>query len=181
MTSEELVDLVDADGVVQKRRVAKSDIRTGKDAFLRAGLYQPIVVVVVVDYTGRVIGQVRGEGKGDDSPGEIDHVCGIVSSGESWLDAANREALEELGVHLTEIHMILRGVNTYQRHRTLAVARTVSEPRVVNEKEVARVVVARPSDYEDMAARGAVFVRGFFEDMAGAIAWLNGSMDTARD
>ena len=136
MKAVELVDLVDKDGNARMPGVRRIEVKNRKEELLAQGLYQPIVVVIVFDDAGQIIAQVRGEAKGDDDSGFIDHVCGVVASGETWQVAAAREAAEEIGVELDEIRLVDRRVNVYKRYRTLATARTFSQPKVLNPAEV---------------------------------------------
>jgi 8-oxo-dGTP pyrophosphatase MutT (NUDIX family) len=170
---EELVDLVDKYGKVRRRGVPRAEVRRRKEEFLSVGLYQPIVIVVVTDGNGGIVTQVRGHAKGGDGNGEFDHVCGVIASGEAWQEAAEREALEEIGVRLDELSMVVQGVNVYRRHRTLAVARASGPPKVVNPNEVADVFIAQPDELHTLRDRGEVFVRGFFADLQMALASLS--------
>jgi 8-oxo-dGTP pyrophosphatase MutT (NUDIX family) len=162
---EELVDLVDETGRPVAMRVLRSEVKRRKEEFLNEGLYQPIVVVVVLDAVGRVVAQVRGRSKGDDGAEEIDHVCGVITSGETWMEAANREAAEEVGVTLDDLRLVSQGVNVYNRYRILAAARAVGTPKVVDAHEVSRVFAARPEELHALRGCEVPFVRGFFADL----------------
>lgn len=166
---EELVDLVDKTGQPVIMRVPRSEVKRRKNEFLEEGLYQPIVVVVVLDSAGRILAQVRGRSKGDDGAEEIDHVCGVITSGETWTEAANREAAEEIGVQLADLKLVGRGVNVYDRFRILAIARADSAPKVVNPDEVSKVFAARLEELRALRAAEATFVRGFFTDLESAL------------
>ncbi|WUJ69944.1 NUDIX hydrolase [Kribbella soli] len=170
--TEELVDLVDDSGRAILRRVPRSEVKRRRLELLDQGLYQPIVIVVVLDMAGHVVAQVRGKAKGDDGAEEIDHVCGVVSAGESWESAARREAAEEIGVELDRLALIEQRVNVYQRYRSLAVAIAVGTPEVVNPFEVSSIVRAYPHELRDLVGRRA-FVKGFFSDMDLALAHAN--------
>lgn len=178
---EELVDLVDENGRVVIRRVPRSEVRRRKDELISQGLFQPIVVVVVLDDADRVIAQVRGNSKGDDGAQEIDHVCGVIGAGETWEKAARREAAEEIGVELAGLELIEQRVNVYQRHRSLAVAKSLGDPRVVDPREVSRVFRAHPEELRALQAGAASFVRGFFADLDLAVAHRDGYRSAPLD
>jgi ADP-ribose pyrophosphatase YjhB (NUDIX family) len=175
MNEEELVDLVDARGTPRVRGVTRLEVSKRKAEFAAAGLYQPIVVVVVID-GDNVIGQVRGRSKGDDGSGQIDHVCGVVAAGETWRVAAKREAVEEIGVGLEGLRFVLQGVNVNQRFRTLAVATPLGRARAVSEDEVEGLVVATPTALQAMMRTRATFVPGFFEDLHRALMASRGAV-----
>lgn len=178
---EELVDLVDKDGRVMVCRVPRSEVRRRKEELISQGLFQPIVVVVVLDDADRVIAQVRGNSKGDDGAHEIDHVCGVIGAGETWEVAARREAAEEIGVELVSLELIEQRVNVYQRYRSLAVARSLGVPRVVNPREVSSVFPAHPDELRALRAGATSFVRGFFADLDLAVAHRFGHGPTSLD
>lgn len=165
MKPNELVDVVDADGVVRMLRMRRIDVKNRKEELIAQGLYQPIVTVIVFDDQGRVIVQVRGEAKGDDDSGLFDHVCGVIASGETWQVAAAREAAEEIGVALDDLHLIDQRVNVYGRHRSLATARAVGEPRVLHPEEVSSILQVGPDDLYQMECEGRGFVKGYFTDL----------------
>lgn len=166
----ERVDLVDANGVPRLFGVTRLEVKRRKEEFVAQGLYQPIVIVVAVDSQDRVVAQVRGAGKAGDGDGEIDHVCGVIASGESWDTAARREAKEEIGVDLARLTLVDQSVNSYDRHRTLIVSRIDQTPTVVDPDEVARILCAASEDLSALESAGeAVFVKGFFSDMRMAL------------
>jgi 8-oxo-dGTP pyrophosphatase MutT (NUDIX family) len=169
MNPYEIVDLVDVHGAVTLRGLTRGEIHAQKQELVERGLYQPIVIVVVVDDDGNVFAHERGISKGADGGGELDHVCGVVAAGETWADAAMREAKEEYGVELRGLTWVLSGVNMYQRHRTLAVARPIGVPRVVDSHEVANIIHGLPEHFNKWARDGMSFVRGFFTDMQAAL------------
>lgn len=165
MKPDELVDLVDKDGNVRMPGVRRIEVKHHKEELLLKGLYQPIVIVVVFDDAGQVIAQVRGDAKADDDSGLIDHVCGVIASGETWQVAAAREAAEDIGVELNGLCLVDQCVNVYGRYRTLASARAVGEPKVLNPTEVSRVLSASPGDLHVMERQGDGFVKGYFSDL----------------
>jgi 8-oxo-dGTP pyrophosphatase MutT (NUDIX family) len=162
--TNELVDLVDAQGVPRIHGIPRSRTRERHDDYIARGLYLPIVIVVVVDRHGRILAHTR-EGT-TDHPGEIDHVCGAVTSGETWEDAARREAVEELGVRLHGVTLVHQGINAYHRHRTLVASTTTDPPHT---GEGSTVVAATLGDLRRM--RGP-FVRQFFTDVEDAFTRL---------
>jgi 8-oxo-dGTP pyrophosphatase MutT (NUDIX family) len=172
MNPEELVDLVDENGLVRRRGIRRGEVKQRKEELLSMGLYQPIVIVVVFDASGRIVAQVRGDAKAGDGQGAVDHVCGVISTGESWEDAARREAAEEIGVGLKDLVIVDQRVNGYGRHRTLAVARVMGEPRVINTDEVARLFHASPEELQTMADTETEFIGGFFSDLQLALDHL---------
>lgn len=169
MKVDEIVDLVDSSGTVKYPGISRVEVRERKEELIAQGLYQPIVIVVVLDDDGRVVAHVRGKSKGIDGQGEIDHVCGVISAGETWMQAAHREAAEEIGVELVDLTFVTAGVNCYQRHRTLAVARYSGQPTVVNESEVSRVFLASSDELATLVDDGTSFVAGYFDDLTLAL------------
>lgn len=115
---------------------------------------------------------MRGDAKAGDGRGAVDHVCGVISAGESWEDAARREAAEEISVQLKDLVMVDQRVNGYGRHRTLAVARSVGEPRAVDTHEVAQVFTASLEELRTMADKETSFIGGFFSDLKLALGYL---------
>jgi 8-oxo-dGTP pyrophosphatase MutT (NUDIX family) len=165
MNPDEIVDLVDENGLIGMRGIRRGEVRDRKAELISLGLYQPIVIVVVVDERDHVVAQVRGEAKVGDGRGAVDHVCGVISAGESWEQAARREAAEEISVQLKDLVMVDQRVNEYGRHRTLAVARSIGEPRAVDTQEVARVFSASEEELRAMADGDVKFIGGFFSDL----------------
>ena len=172
MKIDELVDLVDADGVEQMYGITRAEVKRRKEELVAAGLYQPVVIVIVLTHGGAVLAHERGASKGDDGAGEIDHVCGVISSGETWHQAAVREAAEELGVRLRYVRRIAAGVNSYQRYRTLVLACAEGEPSIVHPDEVAAILSCTPVELRRLAQHGKRFVRQFFDDLDDALASL---------
>lgn len=172
MKEDEIVDLVDAMGIVKLRGIRRGEVRERKQEFLLRGLYQPIVIVVVMDDNDNVVAQVRGEAKTGDDQGAVDHVCGVIAAGETWEQAARREAAEEIGVELNNLELVDLRVNSYSRYRTLAVARTAGEPHITDNGEVASIFRASPDDLDAMAEAGTSFVDGFFTDLRLALSYI---------
>lgn len=165
--TEELVDLVDKDGNVVAAGVPREVVRRNEDSLAQYGLYMPIVLVVLVDERLRVVAHVRSLAKGPaDGGGDIDLVCGAVSSGEGWREASEREALEEIGVRLQDAKLIRQSVNSYQRYEWLVAARTTDTPQPGDPDEVSELVVGTLPELEELARRGTPFVRDFFEVVA---------------
>jgi 8-oxo-dGTP pyrophosphatase MutT (NUDIX family) len=170
MKPYELVDVVDGDGNVRMPGMRRIDVKNRKEELISKGLYQPIVTVVVFDDEGHIIAQVRGNAKGDDDGGMLDHVCGVIASGETWQVAAAREASEEIGVELRGLRLVDQRVNVYGRYRTLASAHAVGEPRVLNPAEVSRILCLTPDDLYAMQREGDGFVQGYFTDLELVVA-----------
>lgn len=174
MNLEERVDLVDATGAATLFGVSRAEVKVRKAEYVAQGLYQPIVIVIVFDPQGRVIAQVRGERKAGDGDGQVDHVCGVIASGEGWQEAARREAREEIGVELTDLQLVEQSVNSYERYRTLCVAHTKEIPHVVSAEEVSEIIVAKPDQLSQLAlTHSTEFVRGFFSDLQKVLAHLS--------
>lgn len=165
MKPDEMVDLVDKNGNVRMPGMRRIEVKRRKEELLSQGLYQPIVIVVVFDGAGQIIAQVRGDAKADDDGGFFDHVCGVIASGETWQVAATREAAEEIGVELDGLRLIDRRVNPYGRYRTLASARAIGDPQVLNPAEVSRIFSVSPDDLYAMERQGGSFVKGYFTDL----------------
>lgn len=169
--TEEFVDLVDSAGTVRVRGIARGDLRGRKHEFVAKGLYQPIVIVVVLDALGRVASHQRAI-KSDDGDGQIDHVCGAIRSDEPWDVAADRESSEEIGYALEAVHLVDARVNEYQRYRYLGVARVDFSRGPSDGTD--HVHWATPADLRKLAMDGTPFVDGFFSDLDLALASLPG-------
>jgi 8-oxo-dGTP pyrophosphatase MutT (NUDIX family) len=166
MNETELVDLVDANGHVRQTSVTRLEVKRKFQQLTAAGLYQPIVVVVVFDARGDVIAQVRGPRKSEDGAGEIDHLTGVIAAGESWDRTAIREAREELGISLGDLRKVTSGVNVYSRHRTLATAHALGNPSVQDPQEVATILIESPAQLRVQGlGQARRFVKGYFEDL----------------
>lgn len=151
----EYVDLVDSDGVIQKRNVARSDADTYEDLHLQ------IVIVVVTNALKEILSTQRSLKKNVD-PGAYDHICETIQSGEDYVTAAKRGALEEAGVNIYDLSGPLRGVNEYGRYCYLLSARTDEDPHVVNPNEVAWVGFLSLEELHEKHKAGKGFVKGFF-------------------
>lgn len=160
----ELIDLVDSSGKIVQYGVPRSE------ADLYPDLHVQIVIGVIFDKEGRILVQKRAQTKKVD-PGSIDHVCGVIKSGETPEKAAVREAGEETGIEPCDIKIIRQEVNTYNRYRTLFVGESDDEPEQGDPKEVEWVCFIHPDELRDKFDSGEfTFVDEFFEDMEFALA-----------
>ena len=118
----ELVDLVDASGKIQKKGVARDEIERYPDLHLQ------IAIAVAFNSEGKVLVQRRALTK-NTCPGDLDHTCGALKSGETPEAAIHREALEETGLTFYDLKMVDQNLNSYNRYRYLLVARADGEPK----------------------------------------------------
>lgn len=163
---DELVDLVDVSGSIQKRNIPRSEVHIYPD------LYLQIIIAVVFDKDGRVLVHKRARTK-KVNPGDIDHICGGVMSGETPEQAAVRESTEETGVTPIDLRIVVKGVNKYNRFRYLLVGHSDDEPLSVNTSEVEWVAFMHPDILKVKQASGEfTFVDEFFQDTDVAIEAL---------
>ena len=159
----ELIDLVDSNGVVQQQFISRSEAASYPDLHLQ------IVIGVIFDKIGRVLVHKRAQSK-KVNPGHIDHVCGAVISGETIEEAVKREALEETGLCPDNLQMITHGINKYNRYRYLMAEETGSNPGKVDPTEVEWVQFLHIDELKAKLSTGVFpFVEDFFEDMALAL------------
>ncbi len=135
----ELVDLVDASGIIKKHSIPRSETDSYPDLHLQ------IVIAVVLDKEGRMLVHKRAQTKRV-NPGDIDHVCGGVMSGETPEEAAEREAVEETGVKPLNLKIVAQGVNKYNRYRYLLLGESNDQPGEVNPAEVEWVRLINQED-----------------------------------
>jgi len=164
----EIVDLVDASGQIQKRGVPRVEVEKYTDLHLQ------IVIAVIFDYAGRILAQKRALTKST-CPGDIDHVCGAVKSGETPEMATARESLEETGLKVKNLKIVEQGVNSYNRYRYLLVGVANGEPNSYDPAEVEWVKFISPEELKVKSQSGEfTFVGEFFEDME--LALNNGKL-----
>lgn len=164
----ETVDLVNGEGHVVKRAVPR------QDAGRYEGLYLSIVIVVIFNGIGQILIHRRSLSK-DVNPGDIDHVCGAVVSGETPHQAAHRETREELGVSLRSLHVLHRGINPYDRYRYLFMGETNESPRrdEIDPAEVDWVGYEHPAALIAKRESGELtFIDGFFDDLDVALRFF---------
>ncbi|MFD9940358.1 NUDIX domain-containing protein [Nonomuraea sp. NPDC059023] len=164
----ETVDLVDSGGRIAIPAIPRYDIGRYHDFYLQ------IVIVVIHNARGEILVHQRSLCK-DVNPGDIDHVCGAIISGETPLDAARREVREETGVSLRELTLLSHGINSYGRYRYLLLGSTDEQPRQdsVDAQEVAWVGYDRPESLALKCSSGELtFTDGFFEDLQIARPYL---------
>jgi 8-oxo-dGTP pyrophosphatase MutT (NUDIX family) len=160
----ELVDLVDVSGNIKIRGVPRFE--TG----LYPNLHLQIVIAVVFDKEGRILVHQRAKTK-KINPGDIDHVCGGVISGETPEMAARREADEETGIKPKNLKVITQGINIYNRFRYLLVGESNDTPKQDSvEAEWAGFISL--DELREKQRSGVTFVDEFFEDTELAIRGL---------
>jgi len=160
----ELIDLVNRDGTVVKHSVVRDD------AERYDGQYMQIVIAVITNGLGQVLVHERAKTK-KVNPGDIDHVCGGILSGETPEDAVIREAKEEVGVIPKSLRIIRRGVNSYGRYCYLL--HGVADELSPKELDASEVSWAGYVSVDDLRAKNdsgeLTFVGGFFEDLDTAL------------
>ncbi len=153
----ERVDLVDANGVIKKRAVLRSEVDQ------HSGLYLQVVIGVFFNNSGEVLVHKRAEGK-KVNPNDIDHVCGGVMSGETPEQAVIREAEEETGLTPNNLKLVTKGLNSYSRYRYLYSGNAEGNP-VADETDAEWVKFVHLSDLKQGLETGQMsFVDEFFED-----------------
>lgn len=155
----ELVDLVDANGEIKEIGVPRNEIDK------RLGHYLQIVIAVVFDESGKVLVQKRALTKST-CPGDLDHTCGAIKSGETPEEATTREALEETGLKFEDLKIIGQKLNGYSRYRYLIVGKSNGEPNSYDPNEVEWVKFISIEDLKSGQKTGKyTFVDDFFEDL----------------
>lgn len=164
MTKEtELVDLVNASGQIQLSGIPRTEIEHHPDLHLQ------IIIAVIFNDEGKVLAQRRALTKST-CPGDIDHVCGAIGSGETPETATTRESLEETGLKVKNLKVVEQGVNSYNRYRYLLVGVANGEPNSYDPAEVEWVKFISPEELKAKSLSGELtFVGEFFEDME--LAW----------
>jgi 8-oxo-dGTP pyrophosphatase MutT (NUDIX family) len=166
--SEELVDLRNAAGKVVRGGVERSELDQNPAEFRDQGLYLAIVIVVVFDRAGNVIGQRRAAHKSQ--PNHWDHVCGGILSGETPESAAVRETKEEIGCQAEALRLVARHVNGYGRYCFVFSAATADQPAAQDMAEVAEVWAQTPEAWRKLEAAGKTpFVADFFAELEAAL------------
>lgn len=159
----ELVDLVDSKGRIQKRGIPRTE------AGMYSELYLQIAICVVFDDSGRILVHQRAKTK-KINPGDIDHICGGIMSGETPEEAAMREALEETGIRPLNLKIVAHGINKYNCFRYLLAGKAGGEPATVNPAEALWVRFMHVDELKAKQKSGEfTFVDEFFEDAELAI------------
>lgn len=99
---EELIDVLDENGNKTGEILTREQIH-------KKGLCHRIIVVAIIDTKGHILMQQRSKSKVE-NPGKWDvSAAGHVSSGQTSIEAAIRETLEELNIKVNkeELHYIL--------------------------------------------------------------------------
>ena len=117
-----MVDLVNRQGEIIEPAVPRNEADGHPELLMQ------VAVVVVVNDKGHILVHERSNDKTVD-PGLIDHVCGGVQAGETPEQAARREAYEETGLELDELHLVSQSVNSYNRFKHLFLGRANGKPR----------------------------------------------------
>jgi 8-oxo-dGTP pyrophosphatase MutT (NUDIX family) len=158
----ELIDLVNSHGVVVKSGVTRDDATDYQDTFMQ------IVIAVIRNAAGEFLVHKRSMAK-HVNPGDIDHVCGGIHSGETPEASVAREALEEGGVRLHTLNVVRQGINQYNRYCYLVEGYTADTPDIsqLDPQEVEWVAFHPYQTLMQGKASGIfTFVDGFFEDIA---------------
>lgn len=157
----ELVDLVDRHGNIVHIGVPRDDMAKYQD------VHMPIVIAVIRNTDGHFLVHKRSLAK-KVNPGDIDHVCGGIKSGETPEEAVRREAFEEGGVHLHKLQIVRQGVNQYNRYCYLIEGHTTDAPdtTAIDPNEVEWVAFHPHQKLLHGKESGEfTFVDGFFEDI----------------
>jgi len=162
----ELIDLADANGAIVATGVLRDDSAEYE------GAHMQIVIAVIRNKAGKILVHKRSMQKRV-NPGDIDHVCGGMYSGETPESAVEREAREEGGVNIANAKIIQAGVNEYNRYRYLILAESDDEPdpTFLDPIEVEWAAFYSLEELEQKRDSGEfTFVDGFFEDIDLALA-----------
>jgi mutator protein MutT len=158
MTKDELVDLVDAFGKIQKQCIPRPKINLYPDLHLQ------IVIGIVLNKNGSILVHKRSQLK-KVNPGDIDHVCGGIVSGETPEQAFSRESMEETGIQPFNIKAVARGINKYNRYRYLLIGESEDEPKGFDSSEADWARFIRLDELKAKKDSGEyTFVDEFFED-----------------
>lgn len=159
----EYIDLVDTSGNVKLRNLPRSEADQYPD------LHMQIVVGVIFDREKRILVHQRAKTKSV-NPGDVDHICGGIQSGETPEEALLRETMEEAGVNIRRFHIVQHCVNTYKRYRYLIIGETDDEPGSSDPAEVEWVRFMHLDELKQGHTSGELtFVDEFFEDTAQAM------------
>lgn len=161
----ELIDLVNGEGEIIRPRVTRDDAEQYE------GLHMQIVIAVITNGLGHVLVHQRAKTKRV-NPGDIDHVCGGILSGETPEDAVRRESREETGIDPTDLKVMRQGVNPYNRYCYLLGGRSDDLPGTnLDPQEVAWAAFMPVENLRAKNETGELtFVDGFFEDIEHALA-----------
>lgn len=156
--AQELVDLVDASGVIQKRAVPRTKID------LYPKLYLQIVIGVIFNSKDEILVHKRAVTKRVD-PGCIDHICGGLISGETPEKGVEREGIEETGVGIKNVRVVYEGINKYNRYRYLLIGESDDLPGKPDPREVEWIRYIGIEELRQKQESGEhEFVGEFFED-----------------
>lgn len=157
----ELIDIVDKTGQIIRSGVERDDAIEYPDGHMQ------IIIVLIRNPQGKFLVHKRAMAKRV-NPGDIDHVCGGMYSGETPEATTLREAQEEGGVTVHEIKIVHQGLNEYGRYRYLLTAETTDEPdkALLDPSEVEWAGFYSLEELKAKQDSGEfTFVDGFFEDI----------------
>jgi mutator protein MutT len=170
MEKNELVDLVDASGVIIKTAIPRSEA----EVLNGEKLHIPIIGCVVLNDIGEVLVHERAKGKR--FAGSLDNVYGAIASGETPEHAAERECGEELGIAVAKITRVGEFVNKFNYYQYLFAVSTADIPTKISKREVAW---ARYMPVEELRAGrddGSLsFTHNFFTDLEAVLTKLDTS------
>ncbi len=107
---EELIDVLDENGNKTGEILTREQIH-------KKGLCHRIVVIAIIDTKGNILMQQRSKSK-KENPGKWDvAAAGHVSSGQTSIQAAIRETIEEVGIKVNEKE--LEYILTYKSEKNL--------------------------------------------------------------
>lgn len=108
---EELIDVLDENGNKTGEILTREQIH-------KKGLWHRIVVIAIIDGQGNILMQQRSKNKAK-NPGKWDvAAAGHVSSGQTSIEAAIRETLEEVGIKVNDKE--LEYIFTYKDIKNIA-------------------------------------------------------------
>jgi len=165
MSSNELVDLVDNNGLVVRTAIPRAEAEklNGED------LHIPIIGCVILNSSGEVLVHERATGKRFE--GCLDHVYGAILSGESPQAAATRECSEELGIKPEISTLVREGINAYNYYQYLFAVITNDQPQNFSKGEVAWAKYMRPDQLKaGHDTREYLFTHNFFEDLEAVLS-----------
>lgn len=156
--TDERVDLVDSQGVIQERSILRSEIHTFPH------LYLQIVIAVLLNAEGEILVHQRSKNKSV-NPGDVDVVCGAIMTGEDAIEAALREAEEETGLQPKSMAIVAQDLNVYNRYRYLLTGTVEGHPTAdPNEAEWVRFMTV--AELREKQISGELhFVKEFFDEL----------------
>lgn len=124
------------------------------------GILHRVVVVYIASHDGKILIQLRNDGR-------LDHSCaGHVDPGENYESAAQRELMEELhydAKELIEVGIVVSRSHFYRIYKTIVDESGIDENQV-NKNEVSRIEWADPIatlNRMNLDIENKIFTRGF--------------------